>query len=156
MFMKKKRHMKIFELISKYEIETQEELLEYLSAEGFNVTQATVSRDIRELDIVKVTTNKGTYKYTSARSQNNSHKASSSLANAMADAVMSVNFAQNIIVIKTSPGMSSPVAVAIDNLSESRILGCVAGDDTIIVIVTDSESAYRIGSEMKSLLAKNN
>lgn len=153
--MKKNRHVKIFELISKYEIETQEELLDYLHEEGFDVTQATVSRDIRELDIVKVTTNKGTYKYTSSRSQGNTQKSSTALAGAIADAVQSVNFAQNIIVIKTAPGMSSPVAVAVDNLAEPRILGCVSGDDTIIVIVTDSESAYRIGSEMKSLLAKN-
>ncbi len=151
--MKKNRHLKIFELISKYEIDTQEELMEYLREEGFDVTQATVSRDMRELDIVKVTTGRGTYKYTSARNQAQKNKSSASLATALVDAVQSVNFAQNIIVIKTTPGMSSPVAVAIDNLPDTRILGCVSGDDTIIVVVTDIDTAYELGSKMRMLLS---
>ncbi|MBQ7358400.1 MAG: arginine repressor [Clostridia bacterium] len=151
--MKKNRHVKIYELISKHEIETQDELLDYLRAEGFDVTQATVSRDIRELDIVKITTDRGTYKYTSSHSPQVQGKKSVSLANTLTDAVQSVNFAQNIIVVKTTPGMSSPVAVAIDNLAEPRILGCVAGDDTIIVVVTDNEAAYDITSKMKLMLS---
>ena len=151
--MKKNRHVKIYELISKHEIETQDELLDYLRTEGFDVTQATVSRDIRELDIVKITTDRGTYKYTSSHSPQVQSKKSVSLANTLTDAVQSVNFAQNIIVVKTTPGMSSPVAVAIDNLAEPRILGCVAGDDTIIVVVTDNEAAYDITSKMKLMLS---
>lgn len=151
--MKKNRHIKIFELISKYEIETQEELLDYLKEEGFDVTQATVSRDIRELDIVKMTTKRGTYKYTASHATQKQSSGAASFANALVDSVQSVNFAQNIIVVKTTPGMSSPVAVAIDNLSEQRLLGCVSGDDTIIVVATDSEAAYDIGNRMKSLLS---
>lgn len=153
--MKKNRHIKIFELISRYDIETQDELLEHLRREGFDVTQATVSRDIRELDIIKVTTDKGTYKYTSSHVPQLQTKKSLSFANALVDSVQSVNFAQNIIVIKTTPGMSSPVAVAIDNIRETRILGCVAGDDTIIVVTTDSGSACEIGGKMKKLLSGN-
>ena len=151
--MKKNRHVKILELISKHEIETQDELLDYLREEGFEVTQATISRDIRELDIVKITTSKGTYKYTSSKRQQAQPKSAVSFADTLVDSVHSVNFAQNIIVINTTPGLSSPIAVAIDNLSEPRILGCVAGDDTIIVVVTDKDSAYEIGRNMKSLLS---
>ena len=151
--MKKNRHVKIFELISKYEIETQDELLDHLRREGFDVTQATVSRDIRELDIVKISTDRGTYKYTSAHAPQLQSKKSMSLANALVDAVQSVTCAQNIIVIKTTPGMSSPVAVAIDNLSDPRILGCVAGDDTIIMVTSDNVSAQEVGGRLKSLLS---
>lgn len=150
--MKKNRQHKILELIAKYEIDTQDELIDYLEKEGFAVTQATVSRDIRELDIVKVTTSKGTYKYTASRASSEG-KRTASLASALVDCVYSVNFAQNIIVLKTTPGMSNPVAVAIDKLDESRILGCVAGDDTIIVVTTDNEAAYEIGSNVKRLLS---
>lgn len=151
--MKKNRHVKILELISKYEIETQDELLEHLKNEGFDVTQATVSRDIRELDIIKITTDRGTYKYTSSRAPQLQTKKSVYFASAVADAVQSINYAQNIIVIKTTPGMSSPVAVAIDNIAEPRILGCVAGDDTIIIVTTDGASAHEIGNKMRSLLS---
>ena len=151
--MKKNRQHKILELIAKYEIDTQDELIDYLDKEGFAVTQATVSRDIRELDIVKVTTSKGTYKYTASRASSEG-KRTASLASALVDCVYSVNFAQNIIVLKTTPGMSNPVAVAIDKLDESRILGCVAGDDTIIVVTTDNEAAYEIGSNVKRLLSQ--
>ena len=150
--MKKNRHLKIYELISKHEIETQDELIDYLRAEGFDVTQATVSRDIRELNIVKVTTKRGTYKYTASHAQ--PKPVTTPFANALVDSVQSVNFAQNIIVIKTIPGMSSAIAVAIDGLSEPRLLGCVSGDDTIIVIATDADAAYDIGSRMKDLLSR--
>jgi len=152
---KKNRHVKILELISKNEIETQDELLDYLREEGFDVTQATISRDIRELEIVKITTSKGTYKYTSSKRHQTQQRSAASLADTLVDSVHSVNFAQNIIVIKTAPGLSSPIAVAIDNLPESRILGCVAGDDTIIVITTDTDAAYEIGRNMKILLSGN-
>lgn len=151
--MKKNRQHKILELISKHEIDTQDELIAYLEAEGFAVTQATVSRDIRELDIVKVTTGRGTYKYTASRA-GAARGSSVSLVSAIVDCVQSVSAAQNIIVLKTTPGMSAPVAVAIDKLAEPRILGCVAGDDTIIVVVTDSGAAHEIGSNIKGLLAQ--
>ncbi len=150
--MKKNRHLKIYELISKHEIETQDELIDYLRAEGYDVTQATVSRDIRELNIVKVTTKRGTYKYTASHAQ--PKPSTTPFANALVDSVQSVNFAQNIIVIKTIPGMSSAIAVAIDGLSDTRLLGCVSGDDTIIAVATDAEAAYDIGSRMKELLSR--
>ena len=150
--MKKNRQHKILELIAKYEIDTQDELIDYLEKEGFAVTQATVSRDIRELDIVKVTTSKGTYKYTASRASSEG-KRTASLASALVDCVYSVNFAQNIIVLKTTPGMSNPVAVAIDKLDESRILGCVAGDDTILV-ATRNETAAKSFSERIRIIMK--
>ena len=100
-----------------------------------------------------MTTSKGTYKYTASRASSEG-KRTASLASALVDCVYSVNFAQNIIVLKTTPGMSNPVAVAIDKLDESRILGCVAGDDTIIVVTTDNEAAYEIGSNVKRLLSQ--
>lgn len=152
--MKKKRHEKILELISRYEIETQDELIECLGREGFEVTQATVSRDIRELGIIKMSTERGTYKYAVSGASRVGQRAQRAFVNGLFDAVVSVSCAQNIIVVKTSPGMSSPVAVAIDALDDKRILGCVSGDDTIIVVAADSESATELGGKMKALLSE--
>ncbi len=152
--MKKNRQEKILELISKYEIETQDDLLELLRQEGVETTQATVSRDIRELDIVKMTTERGTYKYVSALIPKNTQKKSVPFARGLVDAVVSVSCALNIIVVKTSPGMSSPVAVAIDSFDDARILGCVSGDDTIIIVVRDEESAFELCEKMKAMLSE--
>ena len=120
--MKKNRQLMILEIISKHNVETQDELIEYLRKENFHVTQATVSRDIRELDLIKVTTPQGIYKYTMANASENDRKKSGGLGNVVVNAVVSIDFAQNIIVLKTSPGMSGAVAVEIDRLSIPEIL----------------------------------
>lgn len=152
--MKKNRHEKILELISRYEIETQDELMSCLCKEGFEVTQATVSRDIRELGIIKMSTERGTYKYAVSGTSRAGQRAQRAFVSGLVDAVLSIRCAQNIIVVKTSPGMSSPVAVAIDAFDDERILGCVSGDDTIIVVAVDSDAAQELGVRMKAMLSE--
>ena len=151
--MKKGRQEKIIELITKYEIETQDELMEFLGEEGYMVTQATVSRDIRDLDLVKVAMPGGAYKYVVSNISKKNAKNVGPLGHAVADAVVSVSCAQNIIVLKTTPGMAQAVAIVIDRIPDTSILGSVAGDDTIIVVVPDSETAQSVAVRMKKLLA---
>lgn len=151
--MKKGRQEKIIELITKYEIETQDELMEFLGEEGYTVTQATVSRDIRDLDLVKVAMPGGTYKYVVSHVSHKSPKNAGPLSHAVSDTVLSVNCAQNIVVLRTTPGMAQAVAIAIDRVPDNEILGCVAGDDTILVVVTDAETALHVASRLKKHLS---
>lgn len=151
--MKKGRQEKILELINQYEIETQDELIEFLGEEGYIVTQATVSRDIRDLDLVKVAMPGGSYKYVVSHVSKKGAKNVGPLAHAVADTVISITCAQNIIVLKTTVGMAQAVAIAIDRIPDSAILGCVAGDDTIIVVTPDSENAANVAVRMKKLLS---
>ena len=152
--MKKGRQEKILELITKYEIETQDDLMEMLRLEGYVVTQATVSRDIRDLNLVKVTTAGGAYKYivshTAAAAKNTSENI---LKNPIMDTVVSVNCAQNIVVVKTSAGMAQAVAMYIDHINDNDILGCVAGDDTIIIVASDNEASQRTAEKLKKTFA---
>lgn len=149
--MKKKRQEKIIEIISQNEVETQDELLDYLRRENFYVTQATISRDIRELELVKKTTSKGTYKYSVSPAMN-LNNIGNVVESTLVSAIVSINFAQNIVVIKTIPGHSPAVAVAIDKLQSAGILGCVAGDDTIIIVTTDNNTAEYLRDNIKALL----
>lgn len=150
--MKKGRQEKILELIKKYEIETQDELMEFLSEEGYIVTQATVSRDIRDLDLVKIAVPGGSYKYV-ASGIPKKVAGLGPLSHAVADTVHSVTCAQNIIVLKTATGMAQAIAIAIDRLPDSDILGCVAGDDTIIIVTPDENAAVSVAARLKKQLA---
>ena len=120
--MKKGRQEKILELIGKYEIETQDELMEFLEEEGYPVTQATVSRDIRDLDLVKIAVPGGSYKYVVAGIPRKT-VGFTSLSHAMTDSIHSIICAQNIVVLKTAAGMAQAIAIAIDRLNDSDILG---------------------------------
>lgn len=151
--MKKGRQEKILELITKYEIETQDELMEFLDQEGYTVTQATVSRDIRDLDLAKVAMPGGTYKYVVAHVTKRSVKNTGPLGHSISDTVLSITYAQNIIVVKTTPGMAQAVAIAIDKIPDTSILGNVAGDDTIFVVVPDADTAKTVSARLKKLLA---
>ncbi|MBQ9760066.1 MAG: arginine repressor [Clostridia bacterium] len=146
--MKRNRHEKLLELITQYEINTQDELIERLREHGFDVTQATVSRDIRELKILKMTTGKGSYRYVLPKQPETTVKFSSALI----DSIISVEHACNNIVLKTYPGMAQAVAVGIDRMDLHQILGSVAGDDTIIIIVRDAEAATEIANRIHDLL----
>ena len=126
--MKLERHSKIVELIGKYEIGTQEELAEYLNREGFNVTQATVSRDIRELKLSKVQTESGKQRYVVLQNQDGLND---KYIRVLRDSFMSMDMAQNILVIKTVEGMAIAAGVALDAIHFHEIVGCVAGDNTI-------------------------
>ena len=138
--MKLERHSKIVELIGKYEIETQEELAEYLNQAGFAVTQATVSRDIRELKLTKVQSESGKQRYVVFQSQEG-----------LSD--MSMDMAQNILVIKTVSGMAMAVAAALDALHFSEIVGCIAGDDTIMCAVRSADDTILVMDKLKKLIA---
>ncbi len=146
--MKKNRHEKMLELITKYEINTQDELIDRLREHGFDVTQATVSRDIRELKILKMTTGKGSYRYVLPKQSDGGVKFSTALI----ESIVSVDHASNNVVLKTYPGMAQAVAVGIDRMHMHQILGSIAGDDTILVIVRDEEAASEIAYRIHELL----
>ena len=127
------RHAKILELIEKYDIETQDELAQKLCEEGFMVTQATVSRDIREMKLTKIATERGKQKYSVITG--NDTEITERLTRVFKEAVVKMDYAQNMIVIKTLEGMGMAVAVALDNMQNPEILGTIAGDDTVFCVV---------------------
>ncbi len=151
--MKKGRQEKILDLITKYEIETQDDLMDMLMIEGYRVTQATVSRDIRDLDLVKVATKDGSYKYVVSHMAKGAGGKISLLRNPIIDTVTGITSAQNIIVIKTTPGMAQAVATFVDGMPDSNILGSVAGDDTIVVVTPDNGTANETTKRLKELFA---
>jgi transcriptional regulator of arginine metabolism len=141
----------MLELIARYEINTQDELIELLRDNGFDVTQATVSRDIRELKIAKMTTGRGTYRYVLPK-HIGENSAGIKFNNTLVDSVLSVEYACNIIVLKTYPGMANAVAVGIDSMNLHQVLGCVAGDDTIMIVSRDAECATVIADRIRMLM----
>jgi transcriptional regulator of arginine metabolism len=148
--MKSERQNRILELVSKYEIETQEDMIERLRAEGFMVTQATVSRDLKELKLSKALTARGTYRYCVSHSRN--HTGNVRINNAMADSILHVDYSMNNVVIKTYPGLAQAVASSIDAMNMHSILGCVAGDDTIIIVSRDETSSSQISQKIRELM----
>ncbi len=148
--MKSERQNRILELVSKYEIETQEEMIERLRAEGYMVTQATVSRDLKELKLTKALTARGTYRYCASQSRN--HTGNVRINNAMADSILHVDYSMNNVVIKTYPGLAQAVASSIDAMNMHSILGCVAGDDTIIIVSRDENSSAQISAKIRELM----
>ena len=149
--MRYSRQNKIIELINAYEIDTQEKLASMLRESGFEVTQATISRDIKELRIVKELTSLGTYHYTSA-SREVSNTISDRLNTIFRECVTSFDYAQNIIVIHTLPGLANAAASALDAMSRSVLLGTLAGDDTVVAIMRDNNSAAAFCGEIRSLM----
>ena len=148
--MKLERHSKIVELIGKYEIGTQEKLAEYLNREGFNVTQATVSRDIRELKLSKVQTESGKQRYVVLQNQDGLND---KYIRVLRDSFMSMDMAQNILVIKTVEGMAMAAGVALDAIHFHEIVGCVAGDNTIFCAVRSVDDTIILMDKLKKLLA---
>ena len=147
--MKSARQEKILELIVRYEIETQDELIEKLSVEGFDVTQATASRDIKELKLTKTQTNKGKYRYVRPISNDSS---SANFNAAFAASIISVDVGENIVVVRTFSGMANAVATGIDNIRHSDILGSVAGDDTILIVTRSKDIAANICDQVKTIM----
>ena len=143
--MKSKRPDRILELIAKHEIETQDDMMNRLREEGFSVTQATVSRDLKELKLTKTLTSRGTYRYCQPVRHHISSNAK--LSRAMVESITHVDYSLHTVVLKTYPGMAQAVASGVDALNLSEILGCVAGDDTIIVVTRGEEYAEEL-SEM--------
>lgn len=150
---KAKRQEKIMELISTHDIETQEQLLQMLQNEGFESTQATVSRDIKEMRIVKELSPMGTYRYT-ARSQQVQGVFSERLNTIFRQSVVSFDHAQNIVVIHTMPGLANAAGIALDSMKSGVILGTLAGDDTVICIMRDNNAAAAFCDEIHILMSK--
>jgi len=148
--MKEERHARIIELINEYDIETQEELAERLLHLGFQVTQATVSRDIRELKLTKITKIDGHSKYAILEPQNKD--IGSKYVRVLKDAVLSMDAAQNILVIKTISGMAMAAAAALDELNWNEIVGCVAGDDTVFCATRSTEHTRFIMEKIHKIL----
>ena len=147
--MKNARQSKILELIDEYEISTQEALIQKLAEHGFDSTQTTISRDIRQLRLIKGPTGRGTYKYVApeVRKGNDAPGHNSALT----DAVLKIEAAQNLIVIKTMAGMANAIAVCVDSLNIKDIIGSVAGDDTILLVLKTNEKATATEAELKGV-----
>ena len=149
--MKANRQAKIMEIISTRNVETQEQLLAALQQEGFRGTQATISRDIKDLRIVKELTSLGTYRYTTSANEM-SGSFSSRLNTIFRECVVSFDYAQNIIVIRTLPGLASAAGSAIDAMNFSAVVGTLAGDDTVMVVMRDNNAAAAFSGEIKNLI----
>ncbi len=148
--MKKSRHQKIKELVEQFEIETQEELADRLREAGYAVTQATVSRDIRELKLSKIAMGDGRQKYTILI--HSDHYLSDKYIRVLKDGFVSMDMAQNILVVKTVSGMAMAVAAAIDAMKLKEIVGSIAGDDTIMMAVRTVEDTQEVMKKIRNVL----
>lgn len=148
--MKIQRHAKILEIINTKDIDTQEELAEELKRRGMDVTQATVSRDIKELKLIKVLSNEGKYKY--ATISQNDGLLSNKLVNVFSNTVVSVDNVQNFVVVKTLSGSGSAAAEAIDSMNFEGIAGTIAGDNTIFILTINEEKAQDIVKKLRKML----
>jgi len=147
--MKIGRQAKIIELINRYEIETQEELASYLREEGFDVTQATISRDIREMKLTKVAAGNGRQRY--AVLQSGDSGLSEKFLRVLRDGFLSVDAAENILVIKTVSGMAMAVAAAVDAMDWPEVAGCIAGDDTIFCALHHRAESSAVMEKLRRL-----
>ena len=148
--MKVARQGKIIELINKYDIETQEELADRLTKEGFQVTQATISRDIREMKLTKMSFDDGRQKYILV--QGSDGEMSDKYLRVLRDGFVSIDRAENILVIKTVSGMAMAVAAALDSMQWKEIVGCIAGDDTIMAAIRTKDDTLHVMDRIRRLM----
>jgi transcriptional regulator of arginine metabolism len=148
--MKMARHSKIIQLIGQYDIETQEELASRLNENGYGVTQATVSRDIRELKLTKITKGDGRSKY--AVLQDKNQELGNTYIQVLKAAFSSMDLAENILVIKTAPGMAMAAAAALDDMGWTEIVGSIAGDNTIMCAIRSVKDALAVMEKLKKML----
>lgn len=151
--MKAQRQAKIVEIISNANVETQEQLLQALTDQGFNSTQATISRDIKELRIVKELTSLGTYRYC-VPEKDAPPALSDRLNNIFRECVISVDYAENLVVIHTLPGMANAAASALDAMRSGAVLGTLAGDDTVVIVMREGHAAAAFSGEIKAVIRK--
>ncbi|MDG5788682.1 transcriptional regulator ArgR [Evansella sp. AB-P1] len=147
---KGQRHIKIREIITNQEIETQDDLVDQLRQGGFNVTQATVSRDIKELHLVKVPMMDGRYKYSLPADQR--FNPLQKLKRALMDSFVSIDHSNNLIVIKTLPGNANAVGALVDNLDWQEIMGTICGDDTILIICREQSQTEELTNRFLEML----
>ena len=149
--MKNNRQSMILEIISQEQIETQEQLLNRLQARGIRSTQATISRDIKQMHLIKEPVGQGLYKYAVSGNRTKLNFAER-LRTIFRESVTSISYAQNIVVLKTMPGLAGGACSALDNMDTSMIVGSLAGDDTAFLVMKDTESAAAFCEELKSML----
>lgn len=149
--MKSQRHIKIREILANREIETQDELVEALRSAGFHVTQATVSRDIKELHLIKTPLDNGRYKYSLPTEQK--FNPLQRLRRVLGDHFVQIDFTENLVVMKTMPGTANAIAAVLDNLEWSEIMGTISGDDTILIICRTKEQSKELVARIMSLLS---
>ncbi len=149
--MKILRHAKIKEIVEQQVIETQEELAESLRSHGIEVTQATVSRDIKELRLIKVPTGDGRYRYAYPMEQSLLFS-QSRMERMFRDSVVAIDYSENIIVLNTLPGGGQAVAATIDHAKWPEVIGTVAGDDNILVVVKPAQAAPTVADRFRGLL----
>ena len=144
---KNARQQKILEIIEAYDIDTQDAMIEKLYEAGISATQTTISRDIRELKLVKGMSAKGVYKYILPETKKGNNIPV--LNSALTESVVRIEAAENIVVVKTFPGMANALAVCVDSLEKPHIVGSVAGDDTILLVVRNADVAREVAKELK-------
>ncbi len=149
--MKAQRHIKIREIITNKEIETQDELVEELKKAGYNITQATVSRDIKELHLIKVPTESGIYKY-SLPTEEKRFNPEKKLKRVLQESFISIDQSENFILLKTLPGNAQAVAAILDHLDWEEMMGTIAGDDTILIIARKKDRAPELMQRFLDLL----
>ena len=137
-------------MVGKYHIETQEELADRLKQEGFEITQATVSRDIRDLKLTKVPTDDGRQKYVVLKATENALK--EKYIRILKDGFVSMDMAQNILVIKTESGMAMAVAAALDEMHWNEVVGCIAGDDTIMCAIRSVDETITVMDKLRKIV----
>ena len=147
--MKNRRQQKILEIIEKNNVETQDDLIKFLRLDGIEATQATISRDIRELKLAKCTSPNGVCRYAVIPKKD---YAIPKFNSALTDSIIKVDYAGNLIVVKTYPGMANAVATCIDSFNIPDIIGSVAGDDAILVVVRDQESAAELSDKISHMI----
>lgn len=153
--MKSRRHAKILELINSRPIDTQDELLNLLRASGFSVTQATVSRDIKELRLIKTLTADGQYHYTSHGNVPKSEMSGKFLI-IFTESVKEIDSAGNMLVIKCHTGMANAVCAALDTMHWSGVVGTLAGDDTIFMVMRDDHNARELVMQLRKIISTSN
>lgn len=149
--MKGQRHIKIREIISQRDIETQDELVDELRSAGFQVTQATVSRDIKELLLIKVPTDDGGYKYSLPTDQR--YNPMQKLKRVLMDNFVQIDYSGNLVVMKCMPGTANSVAALIDNIEWPQVMGTISGDDTILIICRESEDSGKVVSQIMGYIS---
>ena len=149
--MKNDRQNQLLQIITEESIETQEQLLERLQARGIKSTQATISRDIKELHLIKEPAGQGRYRYAVSAHRTKLNFADR-LRTIFKESVLSADYAQNLVVLKTMPGLAQGAASALDSMDINDMVGCLAGDDTVMVVMRDTESAADVTIELKEML----
>jgi len=149
--LKQKRQEKILEIISKNDVDTQSSLMELLKQSGFSATQATLSRDIRELRLIKVMTDTGLYKY-DVPTQDKVSELSTKFRSIFSEAVVSIDYAFHIVVLKCHTGMANAACAALDNMKIRDVVGSLAGDDTVFILLRNEQQALKLVSEIRQII----